>query len=568
MLPSFCSKTAPPGERLIYEKLKDDPGAKGWIVLHSLNLANHVKNIQGEADFVIIIPSLGVIVLEVKSHKSVRVNEHGWWMGSEGFDERGPFKQASDAMFSILKFLGNLGFKTFGLPFVSAAAFTEISFPEKSPEWHQWQVLDRQSLTASSISSSCRVILQEARSLYSSKGLAWAAQDSLPDVATCDTLGKLLRPRFEILANPRNAIKSLEENLVRCTEQQFEFLDNAADNDRLLVTGLAGTGKTTLAVECVRREVENNPTSGVALFCFNRLLGHKLEAECNLISRNIKSGSFHQWLLSVTGIKPSQGDANDPEFWSKRLPELVLEQLVQALNGEGLINLLVLDEAQDLFCDPYLDILDLLLKGGLKNGRWLFLGDFDRQDLFANNALPLKKFRSERATQGLATFRLGVNCRNTVDISRAVTQLTHLNPGYSAVLREDTCNPPQIFYYSTSEEQFQLATTAIEQLLKLGFKNEDIVLLSPITDSIAQALEKSPQWKGRIKSFPSERTITHATIHSFKGLESKAVIITDITDITSSKGIDLFYVGMSRALHSLHVLAHSSAEKKLEASRK
>jgi hypothetical protein len=47
--------------------------------------------------------------------------------------------------------------------------------------------------------------------------------------------------------------------------------------------------------------------------------------------------------------------------------------------------MLVIDEAQDLLEDEYLDVLDLLVKGGLAGGRWAFFGDFERQAIYISD---------------------------------------------------------------------------------------------------------------------------------------------------------------------------------------
>ena len=39
------------------------------------------------------------------------------------------------------------------------------------------------------------------------------------------------------------------ENLLRLTAEQFDRLDELEENDRCLLTGAAGTGKTMLAME-------------------------------------------------------------------------------------------------------------------------------------------------------------------------------------------------------------------------------------------------------------------------------------------------------------------------------
>ena len=69
MMPAYCPDGAPPGERELYAELAKSPDTADWIILHSLAIADHVKQVEGEADFAVILPERGVLVIEVKSHQ-------------------------------------------------------------------------------------------------------------------------------------------------------------------------------------------------------------------------------------------------------------------------------------------------------------------------------------------------------------------------------------------------------------------------------------------------------------------------------------------------------------------
>ena len=47
-------------------------------------------------------------------------------------------------------------------------------------------------------------------------------------------------------------------------------------------------------------------------------------------------------------------------------------------------------------------------------------------------------------------------------------------------------------------------------------------------------------------------------VHRFKGLESRAFVLTDIEYLSTSRQRDLFYIGATRATQRLVVLAHES----------
>ena len=53
-------------EKKLFYKLQDMEDTDDWTVLHSVGIANHPTQSQGEADFVVVIPGGGIFVLEVK----------------------------------------------------------------------------------------------------------------------------------------------------------------------------------------------------------------------------------------------------------------------------------------------------------------------------------------------------------------------------------------------------------------------------------------------------------------------------------------------------------------------
>ena len=55
-------------------------------------------------------------------------------------------------------------------------------------------------------------------------------------------------------------------------------------------------------------------------------------------------------------------------FWQDDLPVLAAERFIEQRNEAG-FDELVVDEAQDICRDSYLEFLDLILEGGLKEGR-------------------------------------------------------------------------------------------------------------------------------------------------------------------------------------------------------
>ena len=67
MIPEYISPdTKSAAERKIYRWFKEAPGTEDWIVLHSLGIAKHETVIEGEVDFLALVPGRGIFALEVK----------------------------------------------------------------------------------------------------------------------------------------------------------------------------------------------------------------------------------------------------------------------------------------------------------------------------------------------------------------------------------------------------------------------------------------------------------------------------------------------------------------------
>ena len=213
-----------------------------------------------------------------------------------------------------------------------------------------------------------------------------------------------------------------------------------------------------------------------------------------------------------------------------------------------------MDEAQDFLQPHYLDVLDLVLEGGLAGGRWLMFGDFVGQDIFSKGKIGLEPFISGRCPSA-ARFLLTTNCRNTRAISEYVVTLGRLKPPYSKVLRPDDHHDPELVFWKTRDEQRKKAIAFILKCLEEGFGLQDIVILSPRLDgSVSQELALDPQWAAKVAPWGKCRDrIGFATIQGFKGLEAPVILVTDFEAMETGQQQSLFYIGLSRALHRLGI---------------
>lgn len=326
--PRIIQDCSSEGEREIFRRLQGDPETKDWIVLHSLDVAEHVTNIAGEIDFVAIVPGKGVLCVEVKACNFLSRDEGLWYYGRTAKpDVRGPFKQASTAMHSIRTRLARKRPDLARVPFWSAVLFPFVPFSEESEEWHRWQVIDNRAFRSGSIGTLLSNVLDNARSFLQTKASAswFNPKSDEPGIQQCLQIAKILRPDFEYFESAGSRSGRLERELTSYTAEQYGALDAMEANPRVVFAGPAGTGKTLLAMEATRRGASAGRK--VLLLCFNRLLGKWLKGQLSSPGASVVARTLHQHMLAVSQTKVV--DSSDQTFWESKLPELAIATLLE-----------------------------------------------------------------------------------------------------------------------------------------------------------------------------------------------------------------------------------------------
>jgi len=610
--PSISLEKPNEGERLVFERLAADPAHPEWTVLHSLDIADPATRLAAEIDFLVVVPGKGVLVVEVKGTHSLRRKDGLWFYGGDRTpDGRGPFKQAADSMHSLRSHLVKRHPGLGRVVFWSVVCFPYVEFQETSEEWFPWQVVDRRALASRDLPSLLESVLDRARDRLVQRRAPWfhpEREEPRPD--QCREIVQLLRGDFELFESPRARGERLESEVRRYTEEQFEALDAIDGNPRIVFDGPAGTGKTLLAIETARRAVSAGRR--VLLVCFNRPLGRWLQEETAALAPpaagrpGVTARTLHEHMRVLAGIRPTPRQACSQAFWQEELPDRAETALLERIDmaaGDGgrsrfVYDELVLDEAQDMLRPSYLDFLDLSLEGGLRQGIWRFFGDFEYQRIYDSAALSVGDFLEGR---GVDAFRYGlrVNCRNTPRVAELAMRWGEMRPGYKRVRRPDDEPAPLVRYWRDEEQQRRLLVEALEELREAGFSGADVAVISPAGDDgcAAAGLTEAP-WRDRLEPLVREARLlggedvpaavagegdwpaacipsdldavdlaSHRTrycsIYRFKGLEAPAVVITDVTSLDDAGARSLLYVGCTRALHRLVILAHESLRGRL-----
>ncbi len=562
--PELYPECASPGEREIFRRLQNSPDTRGWIVLHSLEIAHHRRKVAGEADFVVIVPGKGILCVEVKACSRLLRKDGNWYYGADPkADPRGPFKQASEAMHSIRRRIIGQCPDLSRVLFWSAVVLPYVAFDQSSGEWHAWQVVDAATLRSRSIASALGEVLDNARGYTKSKlGATWFAPDSAePSVDQCDAIANLLRPDFEFFESPADVISRNAGELRKYTAEQMGALDAMAQNPRTVFAGPAGTGKTLLAIEAAKRARASGKR--VLLVCFNRLLGRWLEEQTSTLKPAVSASTLHKHMLSTAGgASPS---SSSESYWNSELPSKAIEALLQKEGNADVFDELIVDEAQDVLRSTYLDYLDLNLAGGLSSGRWRMFGDFEKQAIYGAPEVDLDLFVGTRGGHA-PIYSLRANCRNTPRIASLTLMLGGLSPDYSRVLRPDNHVEPELKYFRDSGDQRALLTQVVRKLIDEGCPEKDIVILSRRSDEACAASYLDPAAVGRkVKPFGAwgGEGVRYSSIHAFKGLESPVIVVTDIDQVSDEMSAPLFYVAVTRALHRLVILLNVNAREEV-----
>jgi superfamily I DNA/RNA helicase len=230
------------------------------------------------------------------------------------------------------------------------------------------------------------------------------------------------------------------------------------------------------------------------------------------------------------------------------LPELALDVLLETPEINR-FDAILIDEAQDLLREPYLDVIDALVEGELKKGTWRCFLDASQNIVGGITPVALRRLQEAHPVE----WPLTINCRNTQPIAVQVSLLSGA-PMLEVLAPEGP--PAEIVWYKSSAEQQNAISDRLRQLRREGFANRQITILSRyrLERSIAHAAFGFPLKDiSRGGLDPAGDEITFSTASSFKGLEAEVVLLVDVDDLSSSDGLVSVYVGASRARVALYI---------------
>ena len=534
-----------------FPKIRDELSEQ-WSVLHSLGLAMHTRKPWAEIDFVLVGPT-GVYCLEVKGGRIARTEGVWTTMDRDGRTKalkESPFAQVGSASSALHKYLLERCPEVRDMLTGYGVATPDIRFTIAGPDVILELVYDDSDEAAP-----FERFVERMAAYWRSRLKRGEQQQGRLGSEQRRAVVSALIADFDLRPSLRAQVGRAKDELMRLTEEQLRVFDGLRDNLRVVVRGGAGTGKSFLAVEEARRLAASGDS--VLYTCFNRKLAEYLAPAATGCPsmRVVHLHGFMAEVVSRAGLASRLPDADPADLFDSLYPELCLEALLSDRAPQ--FNTLIVDEAQDLLLDAYVDVFDGLLVGGLAGGTWRIFLDPYQDVLEKSGSVGLMRFLRTNATQ----YRLSVNCRNTASIATAASLMS------GAPLDMVLCTDgPEIVqeWYEDDTQQRHAVSKLLRQWIHNGIRPSEIVVLSP------RRLENSCLAGGLIsvpaalvdatKGHPGPGEIPFCTVHAFKGLESTAVALVDVEDISSSRGAAAVYVGASRAQALLAVLIRKTQQ--------
>jgi len=534
---------------LIRKQLNDE-----WTALHSLGVASHEWKPWAEIDFVLVGPP-GVFCLEVKGGRVGRTSEGIYTFtnrhGHVNKKKEGPFEQVGGASAALFNHL-------VGRPEDLGIARSMVAYGVVVPDmqiddavgidWEPALVYDARDRERPFEAYMTRLTTASCDRLKQKLG---RRPQSL-SAKRREAIVNVLRGPFPAVYSLRAAARRVHRDLSALTQEQVRAIEGLAGNERLVVRGSAGTGKTLLALADATRAA--NAGRRVLLLCFNRRLAQSLAETVTHPAVEVRDlQSFMLEQIRAAGLDEDAHDAGEVDRVQVIYPGLCRKALQQLGRAAGW-DVLVVDEAQDVLQGECLALFDAILKGGLAAGRWrLFLDPW--QDVYGNRQTgQLKKLLG----YGAASFDLSINCRNTAAIANCTSLLSGRRP--PTCFKVEGVVPTADFYDSAAAMR-KIVGAYVTELLSGKMRPEDIVVLSTqpfASTGLAGGIPGVSETIAETQDI-SAGVIRYSTVADFKGLEADAVVVIDIRRLDTDVDATNAYVATSRARAFLCVAMRESA---------
>ena len=524
--PGAIPAGVPSSERRVWLALESLPDS--WHAFYSVawQAPRGGRQGDGESDFILVHPSHGIVVLEVKGGR-IEIDGGQWFSTDRNEVRHGikdPFRQAVDSKHALLKYLHD----AFG-----QARIPKINHAVIMPDVTLEQSIGLQSRAIVIDSDDLRDLGASLQRTLSHWG-SWSTES----LSTTEVGGlvRLLAPTLAIGLGLRAQLAEAEQSLIELTARQVQVLRMLRSIRRSVIRGGAGTGKTLLAIEQAKRVAMEGGRPLVV--CFNAPLAASLLAG---VDKSITVSTFHALCGKLGAGRVPQGV--DDKWFYEHAAE-VLADGAESLDVAKKFDALIVDEAQDL-CDDWLAALQLLLKDPKDGPCALFL-DNHQQIYQSTLTIPAS----------WAVVELDQNCRNTLPIARLVARC------FADAAPEQGASGPQPKFVEIADASYvsTIQDVVAGLLVDDQLQPYQVVVLANAKHHVDNLRTKLAGPAAFVSL--GGRGVVVETIHRFKGLEAETVVLClsgrpgEFTSEDTDRA--LAYVATSRARSALIVVGSQS----------
>lgn len=507
------------------EKLSDD-----YYVFHSFRIITNDGNIihESETDFVIFNRYKGLMCIEAKAGAVKCQNDTWFYQSGIEMKHGGPFKQADLNKWKLSKYFEKVGLSSLlskcklthavWFPSISTISINQINMPVDG---------DR------NIVLSLEDLADPSRTIEKIFDLDFRGQPqtSLTETEANKIIDSILCPSFDLLPLKSVELDHKRNVYGRMLKEQSNILNFLEEQPFAAISGVAGTGKTLIAVEKARRHADNGDK--VLFLCFNKYL-------CEYLKKNYNYENVSYYTIDGFACSICHSEYADFDELDMRLLEL-------SYGNDFPYKHVIVDEGQDFGQDRIeeanvLDTLeDIVLDENVNGSYYVF---YDKNQLIQGYNVPKS---IEDADCKLTLYK---NCRNTENI--AITSMRPLKNAKKPKMFSGciTGESPKIFISGEDEKQIDFINNAIKDLLNQ--KIQDIVILTCSTEDKSIMRDKVSNGTYSVNG----KNFKFTTCRKFKGLEADAIILVDVSkDNLIGDNTLIFYVGASRARFNLYISA-------------